>query len=103
MRRKAGRAQVAKRGTVRRIIEPFHHSLPEKAEISVYDAEDLYREIRIENELHDPEGNSVRLKKNAEVDIVIEADRAATTDSKRDSESDERTTEKTDQPKADRA
>ena len=38
-------------GTVQKIIKPVGPGEPEKAEISVHEAEDLYREIRIENTL----------------------------------------------------
>jgi len=34
---------------VRKIIKPAHPAQPEKAEISIEEADDLYREIRIEN------------------------------------------------------
>jgi hypothetical protein len=39
----------------------------------------LYREIRIENALTDEDGNKVRLKPRAEVDVMVEADTDATT------------------------
>jgi hypothetical protein len=35
--------------TVQRIIKPAVPGEPEKAEIAIHDADDLYREIRIEN------------------------------------------------------
>ena len=56
-----------KPGWVRRIIKPIHSSQPEEAEIEVLDADDLYKEIRIENTLHDEKGNPVKLKEHAEV------------------------------------
>ena len=37
------------RGTVEKIIAPLSPSQPEKAQIEVHGADDLYREIRIEN------------------------------------------------------
>jgi hypothetical protein len=46
------------RGTVEKII-PANNIAPEKARISVYDAEYLYREIRVENTLQDKNGNKV--------------------------------------------
>jgi hypothetical protein len=52
--------------------------LPEKAEITVYGADDLYREIRIENTLEDQKGNQRKLKEGADVDVVVEADPSAT-------------------------
>jgi hypothetical protein len=66
-------------GTVEKIIQPAHPGQPEKAQISVEGADDLYREIRIENLLTDENGDEVRLKKGAEVEITVEADPEATT------------------------
>jgi hypothetical protein len=74
-------------GTVKKIIPPIHPSMPEKAEISVEGADDLYREIRIENTLSGESGNEVSLKPGAEVDVTIEADADAT---KPKNESDEK-------------
>jgi hypothetical protein len=65
-------------GTVEKIIKPIHPSEPEKAQISVEGADELYQEIRIENTLHDEKGEPVRLKKGAQVDVTVEADREAT-------------------------
>jgi hypothetical protein len=60
-------------GTVRKIIKsPLPHE-PEKAEISVEGADDLYKEIRIENTLVTDSGTEVALKKGAEVEVIIEA------------------------------
>ncbi len=60
-------------GTVERIIKPSSPSEPEKAQISISGADDLYREIRIENSLIDENGDTVRLKKGAEVEVTVEA------------------------------
>jgi hypothetical protein len=68
-------------GKVEKIIEPPSPKEPEKAEISIDRADDLYKEIRIENTLSE-NGNEVRLKKGADVDITIEADKDATTPKK---------------------
>lgn len=65
-------------GTVEKIIKPADPSSPEKAQISLEGADDLYREIRIENTLTDQNGNLVRLKKGAEVEVTVEAHRAET-------------------------
>lgn len=65
-------------GTVNKIIQPVIPNLPEKAQIDVEGAEDLYREIRIENTLTDDNGEEVRLKEGARVDVSIEADTDAT-------------------------
>jgi hypothetical protein len=66
-------------GTVEKIIKSSHPNQPEKAQIVVEGADDLYREIRIENTLTDENGDEVSLKKGAEVDVTIEADSKATT------------------------
>src|SRR5438445_13290628 len=44
--------------TVRKIIKPFHPTQPEKAETSIDEADDLYREIRIENTSTDENGKA---------------------------------------------
>jgi hypothetical protein len=36
-------------------------------------ADHLYKEIRIENTLHDENGKEVALKQGAEVDVVVQA------------------------------
>jgi hypothetical protein len=59
-------------GTVEKIIPPTAAE-PEKAQILVEGAEDLYQEIRIENTLQDEKGKDVKLKLGAEVDVTIEA------------------------------
>jgi len=64
-------------GTVEKIIKPVHPSEPEKAQIAVEGADELYREIRIENSLTDAQGDEVRLKKGAEVEVTVEADQEA--------------------------
>jgi len=61
-------------GTVEKIIQPPHPSEPEKAQIAVEGADDLYREIRIENTLTDEDGKKVRLKEGAKVEVTVEAD-----------------------------
>jgi hypothetical protein len=66
-------------GTVEKIIKPSEPSEPEKAQIAIEGADDLYREIRIENSLTAENGTEVRLKKGAEVDVTVEADPKATT------------------------
>ena len=73
-------------GTVEKII-PAIGSVPEKAQITVEDAEDLYREIRVENTLQDSAGNPVSLKKGAEVEVTIEAEPKATAPKKQDASS----------------
>ncbi len=65
--------------TVEKIIKPISPKEPEKAQIAVEGADHLYRELRIENTLISEEGEKVRLKPGAEVELRIEADPGATT------------------------
>jgi hypothetical protein len=66
-------------GTVEKLIKPAIPSEPEKVEITIDGADDLYREIRIENVLADENGKKAGLKLGAHVDVVVEADSDATT------------------------
>jgi hypothetical protein len=70
----AEKVSVTLPGTVEKIIKSPYPSAPEKAEIAIEGADDLYREIRIENALTDEGGDVVRLKPGAEVDVRVEAD-----------------------------
>jgi hypothetical protein len=65
-------------GTVQKVIKPALPSEPEKAQIDIHDAEDLYREIRIENVVTDENGEKAGLKPGAKVDVIVEADSSAT-------------------------
>lgn len=56
------------------MLKPIGSGEPEKAEISIEEADDLYREVRVENALTDENGEKVRLKPGAEVDVILEAD-----------------------------
>jgi hypothetical protein len=64
--------------TVEKIIPPIHPAEPEKAQIAVEGAEELYKELRIENTLKDGKGNEVGMKEGAEVEVTVEADPKAT-------------------------
>jgi hypothetical protein len=75
---KTDKAVVILPGTVEKIIPPTFPNEPEKAQISVEGAEELYREIRVENTLVDEDGKAVVLKKGAEVEVTIAADCDAT-------------------------
>ena len=66
------------RGRVGKVIKSPDPTAPEKVEISVDEAEDLYKEIRVENVVTDEKGEKAALKPGAEVDVVIEADSSAT-------------------------
>lgn len=61
------------------MLKPLVPDEPEKAQISVDEADELYREIRIENVLTDENAEKVRLKPGAAADVVVEADTDATT------------------------
>jgi hypothetical protein len=65
------------RGTVQKVLKSPHSRDPEKAEISIDEAEDLYKEIRIENVLKDEKGEEFHLKPGAKL-VVLEADSNAT-------------------------
>jgi len=74
----AEKPSVTLPGTVEKVIKPANPNEPEKAQIAVEGADDLYREIRIENTLTDENGRKVRLKKGADVDVTVEAETHAT-------------------------
>jgi len=65
-------------GTVQKVIKSAIPSEPEKAEIDIHGADDLYREIRIENVVTDEKGEKAQLKPGAKVDVIVEADSSAT-------------------------
>lgn len=65
-------------GVVQKIIPPVAPVVPGKAQISVEGADDLYKEIRVENALEDKDGKKAELKPGAEVKVTIEADKSAT-------------------------
>jgi hypothetical protein len=67
------------RGTVQEVIKPSVPSEPEKAQINIEEADDLYREIRVENVVSDEKGDRAGLKEGAEVDVIVEADSSAMT------------------------
>jgi hypothetical protein len=70
-------------GTVEKIIKPPVPSMPEKAQITVEGADDLYKEIRLENTLTNEDGEEVKLKEGAKVEVTLEADPKDTTPANR--------------------
>jgi len=50
------KSKARKRGVVEKIIKPPHPSVPEKAQIAVEGADDLYKELRVKNVLEDEKG-----------------------------------------------
>jgi hypothetical protein len=67
-------ATVTLPGTVEKIIPSLIPEEPEKAQIAVEGADHLYKEIRVENELQKENGEKVKLKPGAHVEVTIEAD-----------------------------
>jgi len=65
--------------TVEKVIQSPAPGIPEKAQLTVEGADHLYRELRIENTLTTEDGDKVRLKPGAEVEVTIEAEAEATT------------------------
>ncbi len=65
------------RGTVEKIIKPLAPSQPEKAQIGIDEADDLYREIRVENVVTDENGQKERLAAGTRVDVIVEVDTAS--------------------------
>jgi hypothetical protein len=65
-------------GIVETIIEPPHPNVPEKVQIAIEGANDLDREIRVENTLKDENGCEVSLKPGAQLKVTIKAERLAT-------------------------
>lgn len=61
-------------GTVNKIIASPRPSQPGKAQIAVGSADRRYGELRIENSFTDENGDDVRLKKGAHVDVTVAAE-----------------------------
>jgi hypothetical protein len=72
------KATVTLPGMVDKIIPAISGFKPEQAQITVEGADDLYREIRVENTLQDQAGKAVSLKEGAEVEVTVAADAEAT-------------------------
>lgn len=73
-----GKKRKKLRGRVEKVLKPLNPSELEKAQINIHEADDLYREVRVENSLTDEDGEKVQLKVGAEIDVVLEADSSAT-------------------------
>ena len=65
-------------GVVQKVIKPKTESSPGTVQIQIEGCEELYKEIRTENQVKDEQGNTAQLKPGAEVDVIIEADSDAT-------------------------
>src|SRR5260370_12180927 len=70
--------KAARPGTVQKIIKSPVPGGPEKAQILVEGADELYRELRVENTLTAEKGKEVSLKQDAHVDVIVEAEPEAT-------------------------
>jgi hypothetical protein len=66
------KAKIKMPGIVQKIIPSPATPGPEKAEIAVEGADDLYKEIRIENALEDSQGSKVKLKQGDHVAVTVE-------------------------------
>lgn len=60
-------------GTVLKVIPPRLPSEPEKIEIVIHEADPLYKEIRLVNNLVDAAGNRAILAPGSSVDVFVEA------------------------------
>lgn len=66
-------------GRVDKIIKSPFPAEPEKAQITVKGADQLYRELRIDNKMTNEDGDEVKLKQGAHVEVKLEADTKDTT------------------------
>jgi hypothetical protein len=71
-------ASVTLPGTVEKVIKSPDPNVPDKAQIVVEGAPELYREIRINNALQNDKGEEVELNPGAAVDVTVEAPADAT-------------------------
>jgi hypothetical protein len=60
-------------GVVDKIVPPVSANGPGKAQIVIQEAEELYKEIRIDNAFENGDGETVKLKHGTEVDVIVEA------------------------------
>ena len=65
-----GKPSTTLPGTVEKIIKPIGPTEPEKAQITVEGAEELYREIRVPNTLKDDKGREVAVKEGDRKSVV---------------------------------
>ncbi len=67
------RSSTTMPGTVDKIIPSPRPNQPEKAQIAVDGADHQYRDLRAENTLTDENGDDVKLKKGAHVEVTVTA------------------------------
>ena len=66
-----GQSTVTLPGTVEKIILPPHLGWPEKAQIALDGTHYSHRNLRFENTLTDENGDDVKLKKGAHVEVTV--------------------------------
>jgi hypothetical protein len=71
---RSGRPWKTLSGSVQKIIKNVYANQAENVEIGIDEAENLFREVRIENTFSDADGQPVALKQGARVDVTFEAD-----------------------------
>jgi hypothetical protein len=59
---------------VTKIVNPAFEGQPAKVEIAISQADDLFREIRIENNFTDFDGSPIALTNGARLDVTFEAE-----------------------------
>jgi hypothetical protein len=66
-------------GKVDKVVKSPLPGEPEKAQITIAEADHLYREIRVQNVVTDEDRKKASLRTGEEVDVIIEADSTSTT------------------------
>ena len=66
-------ASVTLLATVEKVL-PANCAEPEKIQISVDGCDELFSELRVENTLKNEAGDSVTLKRGAQIEVTINAD-----------------------------
>jgi len=61
-------------GSVKKLVKPVLPHETEKAEIEIHEADDFYKEIRVENVVTDETGKEEHLKPGEDIDVILEAD-----------------------------
>jgi len=71
-------------GTVEKIIPSTSSRQPEKVQVEVDEAAPHHRDLRFENTLTDENGDDVKLKKGAHVDVTITSQHEGTSSTHKD-------------------
>jgi hypothetical protein len=71
-----GKKRKKMRGTVEKIIKPVSPMEPEKAQITIPEADDLYREVRVENVVRDLAESAVKQLTEHQQAIAAESRKA---------------------------